>query len=57
MPIKMTPEMTVHHPMHHRGGSCITVSLPKLIHPFTCLVAVPTGSGNILSKTATGTKK
>ena len=37
---KMPPEMPVHHPkpMHHQDGSCITVALPKLIHPFTCLV-------------------
>ena len=44
---KMSPEMPVHHPkpMHHQDGSCITVALPKLIHPFTCLVAGPTGSG------------
>ena len=43
----MTPEMPVHHPMHHQGGSCITVALPKLIHPFTCLVAGLTGSGKM----------
>ena len=44
---KMTPEMPVHRPkpMHYQDGSCITVALPKLIHPFTCLVAGPTGSG------------
>ena len=43
----MTPEMPVHHPMHHQGGSCFTVALPKLIHPFTCLVAGPAGSGKM----------
>ena len=42
---KMATEMPVHHLKHHQSGSCFTVALPKLIHPFTCLVAVPTGSG------------
>ena len=43
---KMTPEIPVHHPkfMHYQDGSCIAVVLPKLIHPFTCLVAGLTGS-------------
>ena len=45
---KITPEMPVHRPVHHQCGSCINVSLPKLIHPFTCLVAGPTGSGKTL---------
>ena len=50
---KMAPEMPVHHLKHHQSGAsllpyrkwCFTVALPKLIHPFTCLVAGPTGSG------------
>ena len=42
---KMAPEIPVHHPKHHQSGSCFTVAIPKLIHPFTCLVAGPTGSG------------
>ena len=50
---------TVHQPkpMHYKDGSCVTVALPKLIHPFTCLVDGPTGSGktSFLKKT-TGTK-
>ena len=41
----MAPEMQVHHLKHHQSGSCFTLALPKLIHPFTCLVAGPTGSG------------
>ena len=40
----MAPEMPVHHLKHHQSGSCFTVALPKLSHPFTCLVAGPTGS-------------
>ena len=44
---KMAPDMTVHQPkpMHYRDGSCVNVSLRKLINLFTCLVASPTGSG------------
>ena len=43
----MTPEMPVYHPksMHHIGSSCPSVALPKLIYPFTCLMAGPTESG------------
>ena len=44
---KMAPDTIVHQSktMHYRDGSCVTIALPKLIHPFTCLVAGPTGSG------------
>ena len=40
--------------MHQKGGSYITVALPKLIYPFTCLVAE---LKNIISEEAIGTAK